>query len=529
MSLHFEKEWVDNMGYRFTLESANTVANLAFGKVLSCYKDIYYSEERYHEFLHFLDRFHENMYSNEHERYIHNIRRIRETLHTFEHYKREPRDFKYDDTFLHFHKGSLDALNELSRIFDRCKIKSLLLPSMGNTHDDYFMTSRDTLRKLARKHPGDSCLILQPEDHPRKATIFDAFPNFDVALKQADLWPAVLFWDTHEDYAFVPVKYDDELRYLYEIISYEKHPIRELKRVAETKKKKNYYLFQLSDLHFGTKNIDDAERRLKTLIKSQFSSLDYDDNVGVIVTGDVVDSPQKHAENDYRDFAEFIEGRIGKKPIRILGNHDVNPHGLAFFHGNQKLANMIGEYPKIEVLDDLGVILLLFNSNTNGSLAEGEIGTSQMSEMGNLLDEIDNLENYLLIAVMHHHLLPIPKPDYYDEKWYKRIIPKNILEESLKLVDADLFMEWLKKRNVQLVLHGHKHIPYIAEQEGVHVVSCGSSTGKITHKEKGKTFISYNIIKISGESVTCTQFAEELLGAGEENIQSVVLPIRRKH
>ena len=78
------------MGYRFTLESANTITNLAFGKVLSCYKDIYYSEERYHEFLYFLDQFHENMYSNERERYIHSIRRIRETLHTFEHYKREP-------------------------------------------------------------------------------------------------------------------------------------------------------------------------------------------------------------------------------------------------------------------------------------------------------------------------------------------------------------------------------------------------------------------------------------------------------
>ena len=33
------------MGYRFTLESANTVANLTFGKVMVCYRDIFSSSQ----------------------------------------------------------------------------------------------------------------------------------------------------------------------------------------------------------------------------------------------------------------------------------------------------------------------------------------------------------------------------------------------------------------------------------------------------------------------------------------------------
>lgn len=513
------------MGYRFTLESANTVANLTFGKVMSCYRDIYSSEESYDNFMLFLDQFHQNIYSNQNERYMKSIRRIREVLHRYEHYKRPIDDVLYDDSFTFFHRDALEGLHELSDIFGRCSIKSLLLPKMygSNTFDDDFMISEKLLHELIHIHAGDSCLILQPQERPCNVTIFDAFPNFDVALRQADAWPAVLFWDGVEDYAFVPIKHKDELRYLYEIARYEKHPIGEIKRVAEKKKRISHYIFQLSDLHFGAKNVDVAERRLKSLIKTQLASIELDDDISFVITGDAVDSPSEVMENDYFDFAEYLEEKCGKKPIRVLGNHDINNHGLAFSHGKQHIANIVGEYPKIEILEEAKTILLLFNSNTNGSFASGEIGVTQMSEMGNLLDNVNNLNQYMLIAVMHHHLLPIPQPNYYDEKWYKKIIPNGLLDETLRLRDADIFMEWLIQRNVRCVLHGHKHIPFITEKNGVKVIACGSSTGKIVHKEKGKTFISYNLVKICKREIICTQFAEEIQGAGAKNIRTEII------
>ena len=138
------------MGYRFTLESANTVANLTFGKVMSCYRDIYSSAECYEGFMHFLDQFHHNLYSNEMERYMMSVQRIRETLHRYEDYKRPLHKVEYDDTFLIFHKDALDALKELSSIFERCTTKSLLLPPMkgSDKHSYDFMTSTRTLSKL---------------------------------------------------------------------------------------------------------------------------------------------------------------------------------------------------------------------------------------------------------------------------------------------------------------------------------------------------------------------------------------------
>ena len=62
---------------------------------------------------------------------------------------------------------------------------------------------------------------------------------------------------------------------------------------ARKKKKTSHYIFQLSDLHFGAKNVDIAERRLKSLVKSQLSKIELGDSVNFVITGDAVDSPKQ--------------------------------------------------------------------------------------------------------------------------------------------------------------------------------------------------------------------------------------------
>ncbi len=150
----------------------------------------------------------------------------------------------------------LNELRELSLIFDRCEVKSLLLPSFKHNKLDCcddFMTSEDTIHQLYHWHPDNSCLILQPQERffRNSITIFDAFPHFDVALKQTDLWPAVMFWDKYDNFAFVPVRNKKELINLYEILYYEGNSITQIRRYADRKKEANYYYFHLSDLHLG--------------------------------------------------------------------------------------------------------------------------------------------------------------------------------------------------------------------------------------------------------------------------------------
>ena len=524
------------MGYRFTLESAHTVANLTFGKVLACFREIHSSEENFWGFRAFLDQFNKNMFSNENERYYKHIHRLRDLLDgkNSKYYRnKEHWEFYENEIYRYrelrpYDEKVLEALKGLSDTFSRCKLKSLLLPRIdeGNSLskrwyvNDDFMLHTEMLHDLLEYHPGDSCLILQPTERPRAITIFDTFPNFEIAIRERDIWPAVIFWDGSGDYAFIPVEEKGDLRHLFKIIHYDNLSIRELKNIAQHNKRPSHYILHLSDLHFGAKNVDVTERRLKKLIQKQVASLHDKDNLDFIITGDISDSPDQKNANSYRNFSEDIEERYGKKPTCVLGNHDINRKGLAFWRGKQHLANIVGNYPKIKILEESKAILLLFNSNTKGKIAQGEIGSAQMSEMGNLLDGIENVEKYLLIAVMHHHLIPIMRPEHYDDRWYRRIIPSGVLDATLRLNDADVFMEWLKRRNVRFVLHGHKHIPFHAEHEGVQIISCGSSTGQIVHKERGKTYISYNLIKISEDTVTCTLFVEDILGAGAVDIKA---------
>ena len=80
-------------------------------------------------------------------------------------------------------------------------------------------------------------------------------------------------------------------------------------------------------------------------------------------------------------------------------------------------------------------------------------------------------------------------------------------------------LDWLKIRNVKIVLHGHNHILGNTEKEGVHVISCGASTGYIKHKNKRKTFMTYNVLCFSNHSLTCLQCAEEIPGGGLNEIK----------
>lgn len=511
------------MGIRFSLQSANTVANLTFGKVMSCYRDIFQSWDSYYQFLTFLDSFEENFYSEKKDHYLYNVKQIKDFLLEYYHDSHTNHLQNNDSTFPDYNvekydEKILNALKYLSNIFKQCKIKALLLSQDSDSCNNY-MYSRTIMQKLVRMHPSDSCLILQPENYEKANTVFNAFPHFEVALKQADLWPAVLFWDNEDNYVFIPVSSENELEKLFKIIKYEDHPINELKLYTLQTKKTQKYLIQLSDLHIGRSKASKGKNRILKLIEKHVNDIDQGGSAKVIITGDVVDSPIETFKNEYDTFSESIQSYCSHKPVRVLGNHDINYHGIALSNSNRNLTSIVSEYPRITILEEEKVILLLFNSNTNGHFAQGEIGEKQMTKMGNELDRINTLDQYRLIAVLHHHITQIPRPDFFAKKLFG-----SFIERTMILKDANVFIQWLKQRQVKVVLHGHKHIPFYVKKDGINIIACGSSTGLVTMKEKWKTYISYNIIKINQNSITCSLFVEDILGAGEQNIRTEVIP-----
>lgn len=508
------------MGYRFSLDTVNIVANLSFNKIEACYRDILNSDsDIITNFLSFLDQFRKNMFSSEIDDYMETVNKIKKFLlrHAQHYNHRSLSDTNTGDYNVEF----LSHLCDLSKIFSRCAIKALLLPPIipKQRYFNDFMTSSETLQQLAYIHDSDSCLILQPQELPTQLIIFDAFPNFDVALYQADNWPAVLLWRDEKDFSFIPINSEAQLfKLFYMLKKYSNYPLRWFKEnITKKENEAIYYFFHLSDLHFIGQDVNSSltKNRLKSIIEAHISKLELkkNDDLRFIITGDLVDTPSNINRHIYKEFEEYIQSNWGHTPIKVLGNHDINSHGLAFSHRIQDIVSFVAPYPAIEILEKPKIILLLFNSNVNGYFAEGEVGEAQMAEMANKLEQIPNHDQYLLIAVMHHHLLPVPEPNWYERKWYEKFVPR-LTDAMLRLRDDSVFINWLNQHNVRYVLHGHKHIPFIGKKENLTVIGCGSSTGKVTHKEEGKTYISYNLLRIREKTMTCTQFAEEVLEAG---------------
>ena len=83
-------------------------------------------------------------------------------------------------------------------------------------------------------------------------------------------------------------------------------------------------------------------------------------------------------------------------------------------------------------------------------------------------------------------------------------------------MDAEQFLPWLHARRIGLVLHGHKHIPRVQLHNGITIVGCGSTVGKVSVREPGTTFMSMNVVTVdaAARKISCRLRAERIPGGG---------------
>lgn len=428
--------------------------------------------------------------------------------------------------FLSRNKRLLDYLQTISRLFSRCKVKSVLLPGFDNQNPiNSILTRESTLERIVQIHPGDTALILQFEEQFNKEdkAILNVFPKFDKALYQMNNWPGVFLWNK-EDSLFLPIKTEDELYEIFKVIGYEKNSFNiSRKRFEKKNKPRNYaYLFHMSDLHFGNKLAEKRIMRVVRILEDQIGKLEESAVIIPIITGDIMQSPSSTNKQTFLQFSELLLSKGFEKPIHILGNHDVDTSGILKLLTNQKaIISSLSRTSKIEIIEDLKLAIIKFDSNTGGELAQGKIGENQLMEIGNEIDAIKNKNAYTFIALLHHHPMEIENPNWYAKEWYESLLGTKHLEKTMKLVDAELFLEWIQNRGIKYVLHGHKHIPKIQKHQDITIIASGSSTGSVKHQDKGKTFLSYNLIKYdidTQQPVSISIIAEEIIGAGTKNM-----------
>jgi len=155
--------------------------------------------------------------------------------------------------------------------------------------------------------------------------------------------------------------------------------------------------------------------------------------------------------------------------VVVPGNHDARNVGYVHFE------EMFGERSSVRRLG--GVVVVAVDS-TEPDLDHGEIGRGRYP----WIEEQFAPPADLRIFVLHHHLLPVPGTGR----------ERNIV------YDAGDAIECLQRSGVDLVLCGHKHVPYAWRLEDMFIINTGTVSSL---RLRGNTRPCYNVIEVAGSHV----------------------------
>jgi 3',5'-cyclic-AMP phosphodiesterase len=221
-----------------------------------------------------------------------------------------------------------------------------------------------------------------------------------------------------------------------------------------------FRIAHFSDLHCGSPHFqaDLLERAIE-----EISELPPD---VVVISGDLTTDGYK---GEYEQAREFLDQIDCENLIVVPGNHDSRNVGYVHFEEH------FG--PRASTLHKQGVTIVAEDSS-EPDLDHGQIGRVRYE----MIEQEYAKPADLRIFVLHHHLLPIPGTGR----------ERNIV------YDAGDLLELLLRSNVNLVLAGHKHVPYAWRLENLFVVTTGTVS---TLRLRGHGRPCYNVIEVGSEWV----------------------------
>lgn len=218
---------------------------------------------------------------------------------------------------------------------------------------------------------------------------------------------------------------------------------------------KPFIIAQISDFHAGSQYF--VSNLLSQTIKEVN---DYHPDV-VVVTGDLTEMGFRQ---EFRTAAAFLEQLNCSRLVVIPGNHDSRNVGYLHFE------EIFGER---NIFLNMERVCLAALDSTQPDLDDGRIGR----ERYRWLQQNFAGQNGFKIVALHHHLIPIPGTGR----------ERNII------YDAGDFLEVLIHCGVNLVLSGHKHVPYLWKVEDMYILTAGTTSSL---RLRGYTRPCYNLIQI---------------------------------
>jgi Icc protein len=206
----------------------------------------------------------------------------------------------------------------------------------------------------------------------------------------------------------------------------------------------------------------------------------------VVVAGDLT---MEGYRSEFEACARFLGELACGHVVVAMGNHDARNVGYRHFEDIFGARDSVTTVPV-----DGGRAKVVVIDSTKPDLDEGEVGREHY---GWLDAELRDWSEGPRIVVIHHHILAVPGTG----------------RDVNNLRDAGDVMAILRELQVDLVLSGHRHVPYVWSISGVRVVHSGTVS---TLRLRGTMPPSYNVIEIDSDEV---RIAMRQPGQGPEGEQ----------
>ncbi len=229
---------------------------------------------------------------------------------------------------------------------------------------------------------------------------------------------------------------------------------------------------QVSDVHFGGALSLPAETMERVAEDIRRTTPDV-----VVVAGDLTYTGY---EWEYEEAAAWLS-TIDVPQIVIPGNHDGRNVGRVHFRRlfGEPFSRFRAEFDaeRAERLRASGFSIVALDSS-EPDLDEGRVGEERYPWIRDGLAEPDDIK----IVAVHHHLISVPGTGR----------ERNIVHDA-----GDLLLT-LTRMDVDLILSGHKHVPFFWGLNGMLLCSSGTAG---TRRLRGRTPPSWNEVHVDATTI----------------------------
>jgi 3',5'-cyclic AMP phosphodiesterase CpdA len=269
----------------------------------------------------------------------------------------------------------------------------------------------------------------------------------------------------------------------------------------------SFLIAQLSDIHCGSPFFDpQLLRHAVEEVRAIAPDL-------VLVGGDLTTDGYAH---EFRDAQTYLTPLLDAEltTVVIPGNHDAKNVGYLHFTDSFGPGDVPGKGDRVLHLPgrtEAGAaepspgqaVTLVAMDSTKPDLAEGEIGRERYSWIRQQFSAPTDLR----IFALHHHLVPVPGTG----------------RERNTVWDSGDVLALLGEAGVDVVLSGHKHVPFVWLLNDLLVVNSGTVS---SHRLRGYVRPSYNLLEITPDRIVVTM---RYPGTGERHAAELDRRTMRLH